>query len=431
MEFDGLKISSGHSKKAEEKPEKKHEEADATDYIVDGAEAGKDILKKVKRQAVVEEDKVIYGVYDNSDKGFSVRFNDYLIDRSKVGLKDKSYFFHMLAVMVDAGIPVIGAVQSLANRTKNKRFRRVLNTVAHVCEEGSKLADAMSRFEDVFDESELGIVRSGEETGRLHTMLFKLSDQLDKRHDLYMKLWGAAVYPIAVLSVLVLVTTGMLVWIFPTLLSLLQEGGAAASELPFATRILIGLQNAVVNFWWLILLVLAGLYGLFAMYKGSSYGAVRWDYAKLKMPVVGGLMRRVFVLRFVSMLGILIEAGLPVIKVLRITGNSLSNRVYKLKMQEVIEEVRTGKKISKSIKDTEFLFPAEVSQMLGIGESSASVAKVSGKIADQYQREIDNSLRKLTSVFEPVMILVVGIFVALLAMAIMAPIFNLSSIAGG
>ncbi|MDA1061226.1 MAG: type II secretion system F family protein, partial [bacterium] len=381
--------------------EDKHQEADATDYIVEGAEEGKEVLNRVKKEAVIHGDNVIYGVYDNSDKGLSVRLNDFFIDRSKVDLKDKSYFFHMLAVMVDAGIPVVGAVKSLATRTKNRRFMRVLNTIAHVCEEGSNLADSMSRFEDVFEEAELGIVRSGEETGRLHTMLFKLSEQLDRRHDLYMKLWGAAVYPIAVLSVLVLVTTGMLVWIFPTLLSLLQEGGASSADLPFATRILIGLQNAVVNFWWLILVVIAGIYGLFAMYRGSSYGAVRWDYAKLKMPIVGGLMRRVFVLRFVSMLGILIEAGLPVIKVLRITGNSLSNRIYKLKVQEIIEEVRIGGKISASIKDSEFLFPSEVSQMLGIGEASASVAKVSDKISDQYQREIDNSLRKLTSVFEP------------------------------
>ncbi len=130
------------------------------------------------------------------------------------------------------------------------------------------------------------------------------------------------------------------------------------------------------------------------------------------------------------MLGILIDAGLPVIKTLRITGNSLTNRIYKLKAQEVINRVRVGDKISASLRDSEVIFPPEVVEMLAVGEESANIAKVSGKIADQYQREIDNTLKKLTSVFEPVMILFVGLFVALLAMAIMAPIFNLSSTLG-
>lgn len=433
MEFDGLKINESHHhqhEKPSEKPKADMHAADAADYVVEGADIGEDVLQKLKISAKAKEETVIYGVYDNADKGVFTRFNDFLIDRSKVTLKDKSYFFHMLAVMVDAGIPVVAATKSLAARSGNPRFRRVLNTVAHTCEHGSKLADAMTRFEDVFDESEIGIVRAGEETGRLHIMLFKLSEQLDKRHDLNMKLWGAAVYPIAVFGVLILVTVGMLVWIFPTLLSLLQEGGVSQTKLPLATRILIALQSAVVNYWWLILLILIAVYGIFAVYKNSSYGAVRIDYLKLRLPVIGTLIRKVFVMRFVSMLGILIESGLPVIKALKITGNSLSNRLYKLKVQEVIDDVRVGGKISKSIQDTEFLFPGEISQMLNVGEASASVAKVSEKIAHQYDREIDNTLKKMTSVFEPVMILVVGLFVALLALAIMAPIFNLSSTVG-
>ena len=126
------------------------------------------------------------------------------------------------------------------------------------------------------------------------------------------------------------------------------------------------------------------------------------------------------------MLGILIDSGLPVINSLKITGNSLAKRVYKLKVQEIIDEVKVGAKISRSLEDSEFLFPSIVAQMLNVGEQSASISKVSEKIASQFEREIDNSLKKITSVFEPVMILFVGVFVALLAIAIMAPIFNLS-----
>ena len=400
---------------------------EGADYVVDGAEIGKEVLDKVKNIDKAYKEKVVYGVYNNSDKPWTVRFNDFLIDNSKVKLKDKSYFFHMLAVMVDAGIPVITAVKALVARSENPRFRRVLNTIAHNSENGASLATSMSRFDNIFDESEIGIVRSGESTGRLHLMLFKLSEKLDKKHDLNLKLWSAAVYPIAVFTVLLLVSVGMLVWVFPTLLSLLKEGGISGDQLPFATRLLIGIQTAVVDYWWALLLAGFGLYGSFVFYVGTAYGSIRWDYFKLRLPIIGRLLRKIYVLRFVSMIGLLIDSGLPVVKALKITGGSISNKLYKLKIQEVIDRVKNGQKVSDSLSDNSFLFPPEIVQMIRVGESSASLGKVANKIGDQYQREIDNSLKKMSSVFEPVLILVVGVFVALLALAIMAPIFNLSN----
>lgn len=427
MESEDIKIN---SKSPHDEHKAKIVEDASGEFMINDLGGGDEVLKRVKSFNQAHEEEVIYGVYDNSEKGFFVRMNDFFIDHSRITLKDKSYFFHMLAVMVDAGIPVIRSLKSLANRSQNQRFKRVLNTVAHQCESGATLADSMSRFESVFDESEIGIIRSGEATGRLDGMLFKLSAQLDKRHDLYIKLWGAAVYPIAVLSLLFLVTIGMLVWIFPTLLDLLKEGGVDESKLPFATRFLIGLQTAVVGYWWLILLVVFGIYGVFNMYVNSSLGAVRWDYTKLGMPIIGQMLRRVYILHFVSMLGILIDSGLPVMNALKITGNSIRNRVYKLKIQEVINDVKSGGKISNSLRDSEYLFSPEVVEMLAVGEMSASLGKISEKISAQYEREIDGSLKKMTSVFEPLMILVVGVFVALLALAIMAPIFNLSSTVG-
>ncbi len=401
------------------------------DSMVNGGGVGGDLLDKVKKFSTGQGEKVIYGVYDNSGSGIMTRINDFMIDHSKVSLRDKSYFFHMLAVMVDAGIPVVQSVKSLASRSKNLKFSRVLETVAYNCDHGANLSDAMSRFENIFDESELGIVRSGEATGRLGEMLFRLSAQLDKRHELSMKLWGAAIYPMAVLSVLLLVGIGMLVWIFPTLLSLLTDGGVSQSALPLPTRILIVIQSIITSYWWMILLVLFGGYAVLSVYVHSDYGAVRFDYFKLKFPVVGRLVRKVYVLRFISLLGILIDAGLPVITALKITGNSISNRIYKLKVQEIINSVKNGGKISASLMDSEYLFPPEVAEMVSVGENSASLGRISEKIADQYDKEIDNTLKQVMSVFEPVMILVVGLFVALLALAIMAPIFNLGTMING
>ncbi len=432
MEFDGLQIKSNSGKKAQKAeakdvaPDKgRQHDVDASEYIVDGTEIGRDVLKSVKSFREGVQDEMIYGVTDLSDRGFSDRINDFLIDNSKITVKNKAHFFHMLAVMVDAGIPIVRAVKSLAYRTRNPRFKRVLNTIAHNCEGGSKFSDAMSRFEDVFDESETGIVRSGEATGRLHLMLFKLSEQLDRVNDIQSKLWLAAFYPIAVFVVLVVVAIVMLVGVVPTLLDLLNQGGV--SELPTSTKVLIVIQDFVVTKWWALLLGILAFSAVFNVYKSSDYGAVRWDYFKLKFPVLGLLLRKFYVFRFVSMLGILTESGLPVISSLRIIGNSLPNRIYKLKIQEVIDAVKEGGKISKSLEDAEFLFAPEVIQIIGVGEGSASVDKVCEKIAVQYRKEIDGSLEKVMTLFKIGMILLVGLFVALLALAIMSPLFNLGS----
>jgi len=156
--------------------------------------------------------------------------------------------------------------------------------------------------------------------------------------------------------------------------------------------------------------------------------AMSFDYFKLRFPVAGLLLRRVYVLQFISLIGVLIESGLPVIQALEITAASIPNRVFRLKIRDIIENVRKGGKISDSASDAEFLFPSEVVEMIRVGEKSAALGKVSEKVAVQYRMEIDHNLRRLTSVFEPAMILFVGVFVAMLALAVMAPVFNLGSI---
>lgn len=387
-----------------------------------------DILSKISKDENGTKKDVIYGVYDNKSDSSFARFNDFLVDHSKVSIKEKSYFFHMVAVMVDAGIPIVQALHSYASRTKNERFSRVLNTVAYNSEHGFSLSDAMSRFGDVFTDVEIGVIKSGEAVGKLGEMLFKLSDQVGRSHELRMKLWSAAFYPLAVLVTLLVVAVGMLVWVFPTLLNLLTSGGMTTSELPFATKILLYAQTGLVNYWWAILLVIGAVYGIFKFYTSTEGGAVNWDYVKLRFPVSGLLLRRVYVLQFVTLMGVLIESGLPVISALEITANSIPNEVFRLKIRDIIESVRGGGKISDSAGMSKFLFPSEVVEMLRVGEKSASLGKVAEKVSEQYQMEIDHSLKRLTSVFEPVMILFVGAFVAVLALAIMTPIFNLSNV---
>lgn len=392
-----------------------------------------DKLAKLERLLQGQKSKdprrdVIYGVYDNTNSGMVQRLDDFLVDHSKVSLQEKAYFFHLLAVMIDAGIPVISAMSILASKTTSVRFARVLNTITYNLKQGVTLSNAMARFTDVFGEMELGVVRSGEAAGNLDKMLFKLSAEIDKSNELQIKLITASIYPLAVLAVLLMAATGMMVFVIPSLIGLLKEGGLKDSEFPFMTKILIGASHFITEYWWAIVIVVLAAYFLFKIWKESENGKYNWDIFKLKMPVVGELLRKVYVLRFISTLGILIESGLPVIKALEIVAQSMTSQMYSLKTWEVISRVKNGEKISGALMDSPFLFPDTVTQMLAVGEQTASVGKISQKVGEHYDREIDHSLKRLMSLFEPIMIVLVGVTVAMLALAVLTPIFKLTSL---
>jgi type II secretory pathway component PulF len=286
----------------------------------------------------------------------------------------------------------------------------------------------MAVFPDVFGEMEVGIVRAGEAAGNMEKMLFRLSEQLDKSHDLQLKVVTASVYPIAVFVVLLLVAGGMLVWVVPSLVNLLKQGGMQESSFPASTRLLLFLSFAIGNYWWLIIITAVMLYLLAKVYVSSDSGKYKWDLFKLKFPVLGKLLRNIMVMRFITTLGILFEAGLPVIQSLTIIATSLNSELYRMKVWQVIARVQQGQKISEALSDSPFLFPETVVQMLAVAEQSAAIGTVSEKMAVHYEREIDNSIKRLTSLFEPIMIVLVGLTVALLALAILTPIFSLNQL---
>lgn len=371
---------------------------------------------------------VVYGIYDNSGAGMFTRLDDFLIDHGRVSLQEKAYFFHLLAVMIDAGIPMITAIGILASKTESVRFSRILNTIAYNLKQGSNLSSAASKFGDVFGEMEVGIIRAGEAAGNLEKMLFKLSTQMDKSNSLQIKLITASIYPVAVLGVLLIAAGAMMTFVIPSLVDMLTQGGLAREDLPIMTKLLIGISDFLLAFGWLVVIGVFVAYFLFKIWAESESGKYRWDIIKLKSPVVGEMLRKVYVLRFVSTLGILVEAGLPVVRALEIVAQSLSSEMYSLKTWEVIQKVKNGEKISHSLMDSPFLFPETVTQMLLVGEQTASMGMIAQKIGDHYDQEIDNSLKRLTSLFEPIMIVFVGVTVALLALAILTPVFKLTSL---
>ena len=228
--------------------------------------------------------------------------------------------------------------------------------------------------------------------------------------------------------VLVLVASAMLIWVVPSLVNLLTESGMQEKDFPLATQVLLHLSRFLTGYWWAVIIGVFFAVMFFRVYISSDNGKFHWDYFKLRFPVIGSLLRRVIVLRFIGNLGILIESGLPVVQALTILASSTSNELYRLKMWQVIARVQQGEKISTSLSDSSFLFPETVTQMLAVGEQSAMIGPISEKIAEHYDREVDNALKRLTSLLEPIMIVFVGLTVAVLALAVLMPIFNLGQL---
>jgi type IV pilus assembly protein PilC len=387
---------------------------------------GSQLLKSIEKKGQKTAENIVYGVYDNRNASIFTKINDFFVDHSRISLKEKAYFFHLMAVMIDAGIPVLQTLQVLKGKTESIKFQRIINTLVYSTSQGVPLSDAMSRFPEVFTDADIGVIKAGEAAGNLNKMLLKLAEQTEKSHDLQTKLFTAATYPSFILITLLVIATAMMIWIVPILTNLLREGGLPESEFPAATKALIGISNFMGSYWWTAIIVIMIIYALLQFYKSTPTGKFQLDYFKLRIPVVGELIRKVLVLRFVSLLGILIEAGLPVIKTLQIIGGSINNELYRIKTWEIIKRVQAGEKISDNLKESSFLFPETVTQMLNIGELSATLGPISQKIGEHYDKEIDNTLKRLTTLFEPIMMLFVGLVVALLALAILMPIFDLT-----
>lgn len=390
-----------------------------TEFSIDEALSS---LGEVKN---AREEVVIYGVTDQSKQSWITRLNDFFIDRQKVPLKEKAYFFHLLSVMLDAGIPMLNSLKILSTKTTNERFRRVIATMAYQVERGHPLSEVMAKFPMVFDDAELGVVKSGEAIGRVDQMLARLSQQVESAYEVRLKVKGALTYPAVVMVVLVIATLVVMTMVVPRLEDFFIESNV---KLPLLTDIVIDVSTFFINYFWVIAIGILILVLLGGFYANTESGRLKVDYWILKIPFVGDLIQKSLIAKFVRMLGVLSSSGLSINKALAILGESMGNTLYEWKVREVVQAVERGEKISETLATTPFLFPETVTAMLSIGENSATIDQASSKLADHYEQEIEHSIKNMTTILEPLVIVLVGGAVAVLALAILGPVFSLSEL---
>ena len=342
---------------------------------------------------------------------------------NRVPPKDLVIFSRQLAVMISADVPVVQALKVLIRQTANKNLRTVVTNLAADVEGGAKFSIALGRYSHIFDDFFVNIVRSGETTGKLDEVLDYLAAEQEKDYDLQNKIKGAMIYPAFILFGLVSVGIVMMIFVIPKLTDVLRESGAV---LPLSTRILITTSDVMKNYWWALLIAfvaaIAGIRYLISFPLGRKY----WDMMKLKLPVFGKLFQKIYIVRFTRGLATLLSGGVEIVGSLKIAGDITGNAVYKDLVARTVKEVEDGNPITTVFAKSKEV-PVMVTQMLGIGEQTGKIDVILGKITDFYTREIENMVRNLTTIMEPLIMLVMGIAVGIMVAAIILPMYSLAT----
>lgn len=369
---------------------------------------------------------VIYGLTNRLDDPWFLRINDYFIDElTPVSPKQKSRFFHSLKLLVLSGVQFIRAMRMLSERTDNVHFARILNTITYDMEHnGMSFSESIQKYPKVFDQSEVKMIYSGELTGKIEESLESLAVQLQKNIELKMRVRGALMYPITVIVALLLASVAVMVFIVPKLMGLFETLGG---NLPLSTQILITLSNFMVNFWWLVIALLALGVTLFINWKQSDDGRLKWDGMVLEFPVISSLVQNIQTVRISQNFAALMASGIPVNKALIVLSEVIPNRVIGQAISAIELKVRKGATLHESFAAQPEL-DSVLSEIIEVGEKSGHISEVLNKLGDQYEQEVDAQLKNLSTILEPLIMAVVACGVIFLLFAVMTPIFQMNEL---
>ncbi|MBN1826268.1 MAG: type II secretion system F family protein [Candidatus Eisenbacteria bacterium] len=344
--------------------------------------------------------------------------------RGRVNTGDLSVFTRQFATMINAGLPIVQCLETLSRQVTKDRLRGVVGAVMHDVESGSTLAESMGKHRDVFTELYISMVEAGEAGGILDVILQRLSTFLEKLDALKRKVKTAMVYPAVVLSVAVLATVFLLIFVIPTFAKMFSDFGGT---LPLPTRIVMGLSGFLRTKWYLLLGVTAGSFYMFKRYNATEKGKRKVDAGLLKIPVIGDILRKSAVARFTRTLGTLISSGVPILDGLHITARTSGNMIVHDAIMDTRASIREGQTIAEPLRASE-VFPPMVVQMISIGEDTGALDEMLGKIADFYEEEVDTAVDGLTSIIEPLMIVMMGGVVGGMVVAMYLPIFKMVNV---
>lgn len=341
----------------------------------------------------------------------------------KVKSDDVVNFTRQLSTMVGAGLPLTEAL-SILEVQSSQAMSRLVASIRQEVEAGNALSDALEEVEaDVFPRVYIALVRAGESAGVLDEVLRRLADNMEKQRDFKQKIKGAMIYPIIVLVGMVVVAAIMMIFVIPKLTAMYKDFGA---ELPLPTQILIGVSDFMVNFWYVLFILLGGAAYFIYKWSQTEVGALLIEKAIFELPVIGALRKKVVLAEFARTMSLLVGAGISILEALRIVADAVGSKIIKMRLEEAASEVEKGRPLGVILAKFEE-FPPILPQMLSVGEQTGQVSDILEKIAEYFEQESEAGINALSTALEPIIIVVMGVGVLFLVMAVIMPIYNLTS----
>lgn len=347
----------------------------------------------------------------------------------RVKMHDLVIFTRELSTMVSAGVSLPRCLETLATQAENKRFKEVLFGINHDVIAGNPLADALAKYPKVFNDVYVNMVRAGESGGILDDILKKLALQQEKDAAIKAKIKSASTYPLVLLGITVLAFFVLTIFVVPKIGTLVTSLGGPNSKLPPQTVAMLATSKFLRHQWYLVIIIFIGGPIFFNRWRKTPKGKQKFDTYILKVPVLSTVITKVAVARFARTFASLMGAGVTVLESLEVTAKALGNYVIEQELLKAAAEVKNGKQLSQPLSQSKF-FPPIVSQMLAVGEETGKIDVILVKVADFYEEEVDAVVNSLSSILEPIMIVLMGSMVGLIAASVIGPITSLNQSIG-
>ncbi len=343
--------------------------------------------------------------------------------QKRVHRQDIIYFTNQLAVMIDAGVPMADALNGLARQCENPTFKSALSEISRQVEGGEDLSAALNRYPKYFDRTYVNLVKASEASGTLGTMLDRISVQSRSELETRQQVRGALLYPAGMLVMCIGVCIFLLAYVFPKLMPMFAS---KQMDVPTPTKIMIFTSGILTDHWYWVVAAVLAVIGFLLYARQQSWGRIAFDWFWLNVPVLGPMMRKVAISRSMRTLATTINAGVPMLDALELSAGVANNVHYENCWLEVSRQVTSGKQVCEALEGNK-LFPSTLVQMISSGEATGKLGQVLNKVSDYFDREVANAVKTATSMIEPVMVGVMGGVIGTIALAMLLPIFKLST----
>lgn len=353
--------------------------------------------------------------------------NRFKLGRRRVKSEEIVVFTRQLSAMVSAGVPIIRALNSMAKYAESATFSKAVEKVASDIEGGESFADALAHHPDIFNDVYVNMVKAGEAAGILDEILKRLALQQEKNSTIRKKVKSAMNYPMVLMGITVLAFFGLMLFVIPSLGETIKDLAGEDAELPGLTQAMMSISQFFVSFWYIIFPLMGVGVWLLLRYIKTPVGKKQFHLLIVRIPILGTIIRKISVARFTRTYSALIGAGVAVLEALSITAKAVGNKTYEDSLNKAAIRVKNGEAFSSVIAEDTLLYPPIVSQMLAVGEETGQTDSVLVKVADFYEEEVDTAISGLSSTIEPIMIVVMGGMVGLIAASVMLPITGLAT----